>query len=292
MRNPFLPFALALLAANAAAAPPSNRLIWPSADIAPSMIRSGPQAGTGFLDLAMADLRALLPEYKHETLWGNTKRQEQEMQTGRNTCTVALLRNPRREAFLIYSRPYFRILPVGIITLKSRAAEFDAYRNEHGLVSLAKVRTDSPLQMGIAFGRAYGGTIDKILEPQLSATPKNLLIRSGTDISDGLYGMLQRGRIDYQLGYPVEETHLSRSHPGQKATVFMPIEEAGALHNMYFSCARSPWGERMIARMNRHFESKPLQRKLQKNYERWLSPEALKIYRSWLKQAPPLEELK
>lgn len=44
----------------------------------------------------------------------------------------------------------------------------------------------------------------------------------------------------------------------------------------------------MLARMDRHFESKELQR----NYENWLSPESLKIYRAWPKQAPPAGNLK
>ncbi len=283
---------LALLAASALACAentPKEEITWLAADIAPSMIQQGPLAGTGFLDLAMADLRALLPNYKHTVLWGNGKRQEQEMQAGRNACTVALLRNPRREAFILYSRPYFRILPIGIITLKSAVGKFDAYRADNGLVSLAKAR-NSPLQLGIAYGRVYGGSIDKLLEAQLSAQ-KNLLIRSGTDISDGLYNMLQNGRIDYQLGYPVEEAYLFQSHPKQKPTAFLPIEEAGTLHNMYFACARTAWGEQLVAEMNRHFESKKLQQKFQKNYEKWLSPDSLKIYRAWLKQAPPIEEL-
>jgi len=202
-------------AANAADAP--NEMRWLAADISPSMIQQGPHAGTGFLDLAMADMRKLLPGYKHSTLWGNVKRQEEEMQNGSHTCTVALLRTPRREAFITYSHPYFRILPIGIITLQSLAPGFNAYRNQDGLVSLKKAANDSNHPLGIAFARVYGGNIDKVIN---SGAAKRLVVRSGGDISEGLYDMLQQGRIDYLLGYAVEESSLFHSHPKQNPPYF------------------------------------------------------------------------
>jgi uncharacterized protein (TIGR02285 family) len=269
----------------AQAADKQQEILWLAADIAPSMIREGPYASTGFLDLAMADMRKLLPEFRHTTVWANSKRQEQEMQSGSHACTVAMLRTPRREEFIYYSHPYLRILPVGMITLRSKMARFDAYRSVSGQVSLGKILADGIQQLGIAAGRAYGGNINATLDaPTLN--DKHLVVRSGTDISAGLYDMLQRGRIDYQLGYAVEELHLFRSHPNQKPTVFIPLEEAGDMHEMYFACAKTPWGKEMVERMNRQFESKAFQRKMQANYEHWLNPEALKLYRASLKETP------
>lgn len=261
-------------------------LLWPGVDFKPFIILTGPQAGEGYLDKAQLLFQQLLPGYRHLRVYGNSSRQEQEMQAGlregRRVCSVALFRTPKREEFAVFSRPYLRVLPNGIITLQRLLPRFAPYRDQAGSLQLAQILAQSELRLGIARSRVYGGAVDQLLAP-LAAEPHPAIVwRAAADIGEGLYGMLQRGRIDFTLGFAVEEQYLRMQQVGQEPTVFLPLAESAGLLEARFSCARTPWGERTVAQINQQLENPQLGEQLQQIYEAWLSPESLQLYRAKL----------
>lgn len=277
---------LMLSASSRAASDDAKEIRWLGIDLAPMMMLDGPQAGTGYLDEIMNTVRPLFPGYKQSIVYGNSARLEQQMKLGGNTCTVAMLQTPARAKFMVFSKPFARIIPNGVITLKSLEPKFNAFRDSYGNISLTKASADSSLRFGLAQGRVYGGKIDPLIKPLLGppVAPQVMLLGS-TNIGEGLYRMLQRGRVDYMLGYPLEEQYfLQRYADVKSATVFLPVAEAGPLIDRHFACAKSPWGEQRVAEMNRHLESKELRQKLQSIYESHLSSDARSLYRFWLER--------
>jgi uncharacterized protein (TIGR02285 family) len=259
-------------------------LTWMDVDHAPLTIVSGPQAGKGFLQLARRDIERLLPEFQHAVVYSNAARIEKDMQDGKNVCTVVMLRTPRREQFMAYSRSFLRTLPNGIITLQSLIPRFAAYREASGLVSLRRVASESLLRLGRAHGRSFGTALDQALEPLLARHDDYVIERSAGD-NEGLNEMLQLGRIDYFLSASADEEYLARTQHNHSPTVYLPLQENHDLLDTTFACPRTPWGIKLVERINRQFESKALLQKFQRYYESWLDPDSLKLYRNWLKQA-------
>jgi uncharacterized protein (TIGR02285 family) len=262
-------------------------VLWPGVDFKPFIILAGPQAGEGYLDKAQLLFQQLLPGYRHLHVYGNSSRQEQEMQSGsrdgRQVCSVALFRTPKREGFAVFSRPYLRVLPNGVITLQRLLPRFAPYRDGAGNLQLERILADGELRLGVTRNRVYGGEVDKLLEALSTTEPHpTVLWRAAADVGEGLYGMLQRGRIDFILGYAVEEQYLRRQQTSQEPTVFLPLAENTELLGARFSCARTPWGERTVAKIDHLLGESQLRAQLQQIYEAWLSPESLQLYRAKL----------
>jgi uncharacterized protein (TIGR02285 family) len=262
-------------------------VLWLGVDFKPLIIKDGPQAGEGFLDKTLLLFQQLLPGYRHLSTLSNTSRREQEMlaalREGRRVCSVALLRTPKREAFAVFSRPYLSFLPNGIITLQRLAPSFAPYRDGAGDLQLARILADSQLRLGVSRDRIYGGAVDALLAPLATSESNPAVVwRAAADIGEGLYGMLQRGRIDFTLGYSVEEQYLERQVPGQEPTVFLPLAENASVLEASLSCARTPWGEQAVAHVDSLLADPALRDQFQAFYEEWLNPESLQLYRAKL----------
>lgn len=266
----------------------NNEITWLAIDFAPIFIKEGPEAGRGYADLATAYVAPLLfPGYKQTTLYGLPYRLDAEMQKGGQTCSMAMLQTPRRMPFTVFSQPYERILPNGIITLKSNVPRFQNMRSPGGMVSLSKVLANRMLRGAVSQGRVYGPGIDAVLGPVVKAPrQENVLAVAGSKLGENLYEMLQKGRVDYVLGYAVEEQYFYKFQPLAQESVYLPVEEASTLIEPMFSCPRTPWGEQKVREMNKLLESKKVRKDLQAIYEKWLSPDQRKLYREWLTRKP------
>lgn len=264
----------------------SREMRWLGIDFAPMTIVAGPDAGTGYLDEVLRTIQPLFPGVKHSILYGNSSRLEQLMQRGGNICTIAMLHTRARERYMVYSKPFARIIPNGIITLKTLEQRLEAFRDQHGNVSLARAGSDRTLRLGLSQGRVYGDQIDDVIRPWVGPPlARHVEMLASTNIGEGLYRMLQRGRVDYMLGYPLEERYfLQRYTDVNSPTVFIPIAESSKLIDRHLACVNTPWGRQRVAEMNRLLESKELRQKLQGIYESRLSPDARVLYRMWLER--------
>jgi|GEM_PF-3951898 len=280
-----------VLPLTAAERPSEQDVYWLVSDFRPFMILSGPGAGEGYLDQAQSLFQQLLPLYWHKSVQGNVSRRERIMQDaaeqGGQICSVTLFRTPKRERFLYFTRPYVRILPSGVIILKSLLPRFQAFRDQAGYYRLRDMLAEPGLKLGLTQQRAYGAGVDSLLETMGETRPAHVIWRSGEDNSEGLYGMLQRGRIHYTLGYAVEEQYLYRLDKTHEATVFLPLAENPGLLDAPFSCARTPWGARTVQEVDLLLADPALQARFQQQYEAWLGAEALQLYRSLLAPRMP-----
>ncbi|SCK21654.1 TIGR02285 family protein [Vogesella sp. LIG4] len=264
--------AMAALSATVMAAPANIQLTWLQLDTAPLSFSSGPDAGQGYLDLVLKTLHPALSSLPPHVVYGNVPRVEHELQKPGNSCTLGLLPTPERQRYLLFSRPYLRMLPIGLITLKKRLPAFSPYQSAQGQVVLARLLQDGKLQAGINLSRSYGSGINNVLAPYLQQPAANIVPLSGLTH----FHMLQYQRIDYLLGYPFEETYPAE-HDGiaRQDTAFLPLQEAGGLLPASVACHKSLFGRQIIGQVNQVLASAALRQQLRSAYEHWLSPAAI-----------------
>jgi uncharacterized protein (TIGR02285 family) len=255
---------------------------WLAVNYPPLSIQEGSSAGSGYLDQLMAALQPLFPGFKHTIIYGNSTRLEQEMKRGHNTCTISMQKTPEREQYMVFSKPYTKILPNGIIALGLQIGRFTQYADANGRISLSRVLADHSLTLGISQGRLYSKPLNQLLDPLLQAGAPQIQVLSGNKIAEGVYRLLQRRQIDYMLGFPMEEQYFYKHTPNSLPTVYLPVSEDYEAGDRYFGCSRTAWGQQRVEQMNRLLESKALRQRLQDIYESQLSPESVKLYRSQL----------
>lgn len=255
---------------------------WLVVDLPPFSIVKGPQAHSGYVDQVITLLQPQFAGYRHTIVYGNSSRIEQEMRRGRNTCTVSMLRTPEREQYMVFSKPFLRIMPNGIITLRSQIARITNGHDNAAPLALTDLMADKRLTLGLAQGRVYGARLDREIEAAIQQGSGHIQILSGSNVNEGLYRLLQRKAIDYMIGYPEEEQYLSQHYTNPQPTAYLAISENVSLIDHYFGCAKTPWGRQRVEQMDRLLESIELHQRLQDLYLTHLGQEAGKLYRSWL----------
>jgi uncharacterized protein (TIGR02285 family) len=257
---------------------------WLAVDLPPFAITSGPQAHTGYVDQIIALLQTKFTGYQHSITYGNSSRIEQEMKRGRNTCTVSMLRTPAREQYMVFSKPFLRIMPNGIITLRSQIDRLTGGRDSTAPLALADLIADKHLTLGLVQGRVYGAQLDHAIQSAMQQDSTHIQVLSGSNVGEGLYRLLQRKTIDYMIGYPEEEQYFFKRYTNPQATAYLAISENSALVDHSFGCSKTAWGRQRVEQMDHLLESKALRQQLQDLYLTHLGPEAGKLYRDWLER--------
>jgi uncharacterized protein (TIGR02285 family) len=279
----FIVLLLALCSGTSKAGDEGKEMEWLASDLSPLAIKDGPQAGRGYFDRIMALLLPAFAGYKHSVTYANSFRRERQMHTGDHICTVSMLYSQEREQYMVFSKPYGTILPNGIILLKAKQTRFKPYLQSSGTIQLSSLIGDTSLKVGLSQGRYYGGPLDRLLHTKDESNPlTNVSVLNGNDSNVELYKLLQRGVIDYVVGYPIEKHYFAQRQSNAAAMVYLPIAEEPALIGRHFACRRTPWGMQRVEEVNRVLESKTLRQQLQESYEDQLDPEDIKLYRSRL----------
>lgn len=270
------------LPAVARAAPLDIELTWVSLSAEPYTISSGKLAGQGVMDLIIAATHPRLSSRPPRQVYAIAPRIEMEMRKPGTRCTTSLLPTPARERFLAFSQPYLQLLPNGLITLKGRQHFLKPYMTADNAIQLDKLLQNPDYKLGVNMARAFGGSINAVLQPYLDRQAGNVVPLTGTTNLK----MLRSGRIDYFLGYPYDQ-YDSVGVPSEvsRDTVFLPLVEGGGLLPATLACQRTERGQQVVARFNKLVqEDKALRRTLQAAYERWLSPSAIATLHAMLRQ--------
>lgn len=245
----FLVFCLFLVfASGVARAEDDNLITWYKPEFPPLSIVNGPFAGKGYSDKIEAFLIKAMPEYRHEIQVAPFKRTVRDMQQGLNACSVTLLRTAEREQFIAFSEPARLLLPNGLIVRRTEADRFDAYKDDQGRVSVKTVIEAGKQRIGYANGRSYTKPIDTLL----AANKGNpvLIERLGSEGPKGLLEMLLKGRIDAFFGQPVEAGYHGHELGVADDITVLPISEIKDFTVGYIGCSATPWGRKVIARVN------------------------------------------
>ena len=251
---------------------------WYRADFPPVSIPRGIHANEGFFDKTMSLLIERLPEYQHQFQIANFKRIMMQLENNRNVCCPSLYKTKDRERFVTFSTPAMIVLPNGIITPKNNSSKFSPYLDADGKISLNSLLQDTNITLGISSGRRYSGGIDQILKQ--SNGNKNLLVRSGDDVFQGLMKMMRMGRIDCLLGYPVEAGYFIKENNNINDFIYFPIKESSVPFTVgYIGCPNNEWGRNIISRID-EIVKKHRNKEFIDFYGEWLDSATKKVHQN------------
>jgi uncharacterized protein (TIGR02285 family) len=266
-------FASFFLPASPAAA--LDAVTWMEVEFPPGYIHQGPLAGQGYEDVITRILMENLTEYRHDKMMGNLARMYHEFKKGRRVCNVALFKTPERQTFLHFSIPSTFTLPVGLITLKERLHRFG---NATEIRLAAVLQTD--LRLGISRGRSYGKAVDAVLREAEASAP--VFVHSGKDVFESLMRMLLSDRLDYLLGLPEEVIYVAEKMGVRDRVATIALKENQGTYDAWLghvACSKTPWGAKIIQRIDAILrEERPTDR-YRSAYERWLDENQIPRYR-------------
>ena len=227
-----------------------TKITWYRADFPPVTIPDGPRADTGFFDKAMNQIVEQLDGYQHVFAEANFKRIMAELKNSSDVvCCPSLYKTKEREKFIAFSGPAMIVLPNGVISSKKNQEKLSPHIDEDGIISIRSLLQDKKTTLGISSGRKYSGGIDEILRE--FGGQRNLVVRPGIDVFKGLMAMMQEGRIDSLLGYPIEAEYFLESNNQAGDYIYYPIKESSVEFTIgYVGCSDSPEGRQIIEQVN------------------------------------------
>lgn len=220
---------------------------WLRYELPPLYITQGPQQGQGVLDRLLRDV--LLPRLtglRHVTVALPPKRLEASLQQLPNACVLGMLRNAERDSYLYFSRPF----PIGampfLLVRRADAPRWRALLDAQGRVSLRSWLERPDLRLGVAEGRAYGATVDGLLDAQPAGRLDKV---TSVNPALNLMHMLKRKRIDALLVLPFEPAPLAReAEVDLEQLQMLPLQEQGPTREGHVACARTPLGAEVVRR--------------------------------------------
>lgn len=254
----------------------NETLSWCSPDFSPYFIKKGALKNNGINDRIIQRLQAELPQYQHLLFKANPARIILELSEGRDLVCSALLKTPEREKKILFSRiPVMLVHPNHLIILKSRRALFQPYILESGAIDLTKL-LDSSLVLGVAINRSYSGGIDEFINNYQS---KNSVIKTtSSNIYQGLLKMLQRNRIDFTFGYPIETTYLAKDLSMNTLFEVIPVVNMEALYPVYITAPKTAWGNELLASIEAVYDTPEMISVFSSYYQAWLDEATKKRY--------------
>lgn len=243
-------------------------LSWCSPDFSPYFIKKGELENKGINDLIIQRLQAKLPHYQHKLVKANPSRIVATLFEGGNLVCSALFKTPEREQKILFSKlPLFLVHPNHLIILKSQYALFQPYIRSSGAIDLVKL-LDSSLVLGVASKRVYSGEIDKFIVDYQSTN--HVVKTTSSNVYKGLLKMLERKRIDFTFGYPIETTYLATELKINDLFKVIPVMNMQALYPVYVSAPKTPWGEQRLAEIEATFNNTEAISQFSSFYQRWL----------------------
>lgn len=280
---------LALLAALPPAAQaaevPLAEIEWQLFSLPPLYILDGPAKSQGVLDQGLTQqLLPRMPQWRHRFTEVPIKRLEATLKMQPNACAFGLLKNPAREAFMLFSQPFLTQIPPGVMVRRSELARLQPHLDGRGLLQLQSALADPGLRLGVAEGRSYGAQVDALVAAARSRHGVQAVAASTP--GRNLLQMLQHGRIEAALMLPFEARYLELTEGlDPQGLQFLAVaEQPSALHG-HAACAKGPLGERVIQRVNEILALAEVQAALDAYYERWLDDDTRALVKA-LRKSP------
>lgn len=253
-----------------------ENLVWMEAVLPPFFIHSGPNLDQGYGDAITHILKAHMPEYNHGEIKTNVTRHFYMFKQGEQVCSVGMYKTPEREQFMYFSIPSFITLPPVIIIKKENFSRF----GNRATVSLDAILGDRQLMIGFAKDRSYGNTLDEVFMRHQGQT--NLVEFTGQELSLNLFKMLMLGRLDGLIGLPEEALYQAEQMGIRDQFITLTLSEN--LHNYdgwmsCVACSKTPWGKKVIEKVNKVLLHHRPTEEYRAAYERWLDPNSIAEYR-------------
>ncbi len=251
---------------------------WYKPEFPPLSIVNGPHAGKGYSDRIEAYLIRKLDSYQHRVTVAPFKRTLRDMKKGDNACSVTLLKNKEREAFIAFTRPARLLLPNSLIIRANEQPSLAPYRDASGKVSVDALISDGKLRLGYSDGRSYTKPLDSLIAKHRNRV--NMIERHGKEGPKGLLSMLVKGHIDAMFAQPVEAQFHGREMGISDQIAVLSLAEIKDYTIGYIGCSRTPWGEEVVARINDILETAVRTEEFRSFYEGFLDTDSVTRYRA------------
>ena len=198
--------------------------------------------------LILAQSSELTP-YFHQV---NFTKASELTRTQADSCMASILKNPKRQAEFIFSRPLSAI--EGLKLYLPKNSKLHAKLQSKLKLWAGKVRlrelllTESDFVLGLDLERSYGADLDLLLKEK--AIRRSLYFKqSGAQIAQ-LWPMLQQGRVSAVLEYPFMLATTD-------ATLLQgySVAEAEPLQLAYFACNKSETGQTIVDKLNESIDA-------------------------------------
>jgi len=254
-----------------------DSVTWMEADAPPFFIHEGQHKGQGYEDIITKILMENLPEYNHDRMTANLSRHYYTFKKGEKVCNVGMYKTPEREQFLYFSIPSFFTLPTVLIIRKERFTDFGGSKT----VRLQSLLASGKIVLGTAKNRSYGTYVDKILDA--NKKQGNIFVFESEELSRNFFQMLKLGRVDALISLPEEAVYQAEQLGMKDEIMTLTIEENQVGYDSWFgyvACSKTPWGKKLIEKINRILVEQRPTEQYRAAYERWLDKSSLETYRS------------
>jgi uncharacterized protein (TIGR02285 family) len=220
-------------------------------------------------------LKTKMPEYTHQVIEVPFIRSLEQMKKKPGTCSLMLLKNPEREKFMTFGKPYIPGMPAGVLAAKDNK-KIIPYVTNSKVIDIDKLLKDRSIEFGVVAGRFYGQKISEGLKAHPSA---KVLLKQGSQVDRELRNLLKLGRIDVYFGYPFEIE-------GNERAQFYFVKGNTDLLEPRIGCDNSPLGEEIVAKTEESRAKYKLDKEFIAIYERFYSKSMQEEFRKMSKGAP------
>lgn len=205
-------------------------------------------------------------------------RLEQRLRNQEALCSIGHMQSPVRDQ-IAYFVPYAPGMPLHVLV---RRQTLDQLLIEDGYVSLDWLFANPYLRGGLSKNRIYPESIRQRLQHALA---EGLLLEMGGSLGgENMVVMLSRQRLDYVFEFPMVSEAAIQAAGITEPLVSVPLRENAELVTIGIHCPKTPWGQRMAARLDQAIRAQAAEElALMQLYERRWPPEMYARFESKLR---------
>lgn len=220
-----------------------DTVFWTINDAQPFYIVEGELQGQGFGDRIQAMIISRMKAYDHVVLTRPLKRVLLEMEVKQPRCFSTWIYNTRDD-IVVTSAPYLYYQPHGVVLLKETSKKLGNPKT----LTFSDLLQKTDYIFGKPLGRGYGKQLDPVLRQYASTS--NIFLGAGKS-TEGIFRMLQAGRIDYTIEYPYTMDYYADKLGMQDSLDFIPLKEnQNSILLAAVACTKTAWGKSVIKDIN------------------------------------------
>lgn len=218
-------------------------IYWQTYHRPPGIIKHGTDAGKGFVQLILNEIIKEMPEFQHVQTTSTLARALEDMKSHKNVCHPSLMKNSQRESFIAFSQSSLFNPANYVITRSSLAQQIQPHP-----VDIAELVHNSPFTFVVIKGRAFGEIVDK----HIATLDDERVMQIASDSLSVMFHLIALGRIDVTIAYPFEFEYFTQ-HQNQDDDVIslIPIANMPRFIHGSIACSKTPWGEKVIAKVDK-----------------------------------------
>ena len=184
-------------------------------------------------------------------------------------CAISIKKSAKRDKYLDYSIPALFIPGHGVTFRKGEENTFTSG-------SLRELLGNKNLTLGITGSRVYGGEIDTLINENKG---DNINIRKSNNNFLKHSQMLLSNRVDYVLGYAMENGYVGQTEGISDQIGFIPLVEATKYSYTYITCTRSVHTAEVLGAINKFLIEHRPSAAYRSYHEMWLDKSFIPQYR-------------